>query len=52
LFQPDGIYNVPEVVQLLDTAVQEIAAQFDQRNENDYYSRVLAGFYTHFVPVE
>jgi tetratricopeptide (TPR) repeat protein len=52
LYQSDGIYNVPEVVQLLDTAVQEIAAQFDNRNENDYYSRVLTGFYAHFMPVE
>lgn len=52
LYQPDGIYNVPEVVQLLDTAVQEIAVQFDNRNENDYYSRVLTGFYAHFMPVE
>jgi tetratricopeptide (TPR) repeat protein len=52
LYQSDGTYNVPEVVQLLDTAVQEIAAQFDNRNENDYYSRVLTGFYPHFMPVE
>lgn len=52
LYQSDGSYNVPEVVQLLDTAVQEIAAQFDNRNENDYYSRVLTGFYAHFMPVE
>jgi tetratricopeptide (TPR) repeat protein len=52
LYQPDGVYQVPETVQILDRAVRELAAQFDQRNENDYYSRKVLGFYDWFMPEE
>lgn len=51
LYQPGGVYGTTEVVETLHQAVREIAAQFDQRNENDYYSRELLGFYDWFMPV-